>query len=216
MWCSLSSLLHPFHSSEAKNIKLKLLKRDIKLVFISFDSRMIDELLYIQYILYFLFNEMSNESNVKWTVCHFIKLFLWLFTCICFSSIFPSTSAGSKAHLLLFFHQHYVVALCPCVCLRCECVFTSAHRNLEVGCPLSKTTCSWQWVICRALSPDYPLYNYSCIPDTPSGKRTSSFVFQVGSTMDVTYLTRSIHASFKDSIGMVGGRGVLRCWFSVI
>lgn len=59
------------------------------------------------------------------------------------------------------------------------------------------------WGICQALSPDQRSHN-SCILNTPSGKRTSSFVFQVGSTMDVTYLTRSIHASFKDSIGTVG------------
>lgn len=47
-----------------------------------------------------------------------------------------------------------------------------------------------------------PWYNYSSILDTPSGKRTSSFVFQVGPTVDLTYLTRSIHTSFKGSFGM--------------
>lgn len=78
--------------------------------------------------------------------------------------------------------------------------------NLEAGCPLSKDSCSWQHRISQALSLNQPSYNCSSILDTPSGKRTSSFVFQVGPTMDFTYLTRSIHTSFKGCVGMVGGR----------
>lgn len=78
----------------------------------------------------------------------------------------------------------------------------STHGNLEARRPLSKASCSWQRRISHALSLDQQMYNYSSILDTPSGKRTSSFVFQVGPTMDLTYLTRSIHTSFKGSIGM--------------
>lgn len=91
---------------------------------------------YYAYSIYYIFCLM----NVKWTQILTVPPHLLLQY---FSS--RSTSAGSKPHLLLSFHQQYVVAPCPCVCLRCECVFTSTHRNLEVKCPFSKATRSRQW-----------------------------------------------------------------------
>lgn len=63
-----------------------------------------------------------------------------------------------------------------------------------------------------ALSLHWPLYNYFFILDTLSGNRTSSFVFQVSPTIDLTYLTRSVHASFKRLHWEVGCLHC-PCWF---
>lgn len=90
------------------------------------------------------------------------------------------------------------------MCVRCESIYMSTGGNLEARRPLSKASCSRQRFISHALSLDRRLDSCSSILDTPSGKRTSSFVFQVGPTVDFTYLTRSIHTGFKGSIGKGG------------
>lgn len=71
------------------------------------------------------------------------------------------------------------------VCLRCEFIYMTTHGKLEARCLLSEASCSWQW--CISLSLYQQFYSYSCILDTPSCKRTSSFVFQVYPTMDYLF-----------------------------
>lgn len=97
--------------------------------------------------------------------------------------------------------------VCVCACMRCECIYMSTHGNLGAGRDILIK--GQQCISHTPLSLDQQLYNHSSILDTPSSKRTSSFIFQVSPTMDFTYLTRSIHTSFTGSVGMLCCRPLL-------
>lgn len=68
------------------------------------------------------------------------------------------------------------------------------------GCKVAGRRGNTVW--CCVLPPYQLLNSCSSILDAAPGKRASSFVFQVAPTIDFTYLTRSIHTSFKGSTGM--------------
>lgn len=83
-----------------------------------------------------------------------------------------------------------------CVCVFHECINVATCGNLEARRPLSKASCSWQQHISLVWWPTVAQWLFY------SGQeKTPSSVFQVGPTVHLTYLTRSIHPSFKGSIG---------------
>lgn len=148
--------------------------------------------------------EKWNNSKLKGKLCHLtnkaVTVAVIFHRCPPYPVLFSDLTSAAISHLLLF-HIITITWHPPNIC-----VFEWMHFHEHTPWFSGYTSLikgHWQG-ICQALSPDQHGQNYSCILNTPSGKRASSFVFQVGSTMDVTYLTRSIRASFKDSSGTVG------------